>query len=247
MTEAERNKIWRDPMPGWTVARWAGVLGIASTAVQVIGSITFIAAGTPLSSFADPQRVLDHVRHGRILIGLSVILFLTGLTLTFGFVAALWEVLNSARSKHRWLATTMLVSGSAGLVMACVAFGLVGVAVAEAGTVGAAAGSVRTLFEAGGVLGAAPALIPFAVFLGAAGYAIAETRILPRWTAVIGWVASVLLMIASLSLLGGTNPAAFWSATGLVTDAAALLFYVWTVATSIALLRLPQQVRVGRD
>jgi hypothetical protein len=220
----------------WSVARWAGALGIAGSVLQLLAFIPFFVAGPP-PSLANAQKVLAYVKHGEAALATAVLLFFIGFALYLGFFAAFREVLNASPSKHRWLATATLLAGGASIAISYVGLGLAGAAVAEAaGT--AEAASVRTLFEASAVLGSAPALIPIAFFLGVAGSAVAETRALPRWIAVTAWVASVLVFIASFSLYGGNDTTAFWSATGLVGILALLPLYIWTLATSIVLLRL---------
>ncbi|HLQ61413.1 MAG TPA: hypothetical protein VK131_06090 [Candidatus Acidoferrales bacterium] len=76
-----------------------------------------------------------------------------------------------------------------------------------------------------------------AFYLGAAGSLGATTGILPRWLALVGWIGAVLVLIAAFSAYGGSDPAAFWSANGIVTALALLPLYVWTLGASVAFLR----------
>lgn len=222
-------------MADWSVARWAGALGIAGSVLQLIAFIPFLVAGSP-PSLADAQKVVSYIRHADAALATAVLLFFVGFALYLGFFAAFREVLNAAPTKHRWLATAMLLSGGASIAISYVGLGLVAAAVAEAAG-NAEPASVRTLFEASAVLGNAPALIPIAFFLGVAGSAIAETRAMPRWIAITAWVASILVFIACFSLYAGNDTTAFWSATGLVGIVALLPLYIWTLATSIVLIR----------
>src|SRR5438270_13772474 len=106
--------------------------------------------------------------------------------------------------------------------MGYVALGLALVTVAEAAGASPDPGSVRSLFEAAGILGGAPTLVPVAFYLGAAGSAGAITRVLPTWLAWVAWIGSVLVLIASFSAYGGNDDIAFWSANGIVTILALL-------------------------
>ena len=96
--------------------------------------------------------------------------------------------------------------------------------------------------ELSGLFGGAPSLVPLAFFLGAAGSLGAMTKILPRWLALVGWMGSVVALIAAFSAYGASDPTAFWSASGMVTILAFLPFWVWTVGASIVFLRRKEGV-----
>jgi hypothetical protein len=77
-----------------------------------------------------------------------------------------------------------------------------------------------------------------AVLLGAAGYAIARTRLLPRWAARAAYVIAAVNLAFVPSLYFGTDATQFYSAVGWGNTAltGSLISY-WTLAVGIALLR----------
>ncbi|HEX9098332.1 MAG TPA: hypothetical protein VF956_02460 [Candidatus Dormibacteraeota bacterium] len=225
-------------MNGWSVVRWTGLLGLAGTAFQLVAFAFLFATGLP-PTFDDTARVLAYVKDAHFALTTATLLFFIGFALVIGFNAGLRALAVAAAADHEWLATTTFAAGLATLVLG---FAGVGLLLADAAIVAgnhADAAQVRTLFETSGVLGGAPLLVPVAFYLGAAASLGATTRILPRWLAIVGWVGSVLVLIASLSAYGGSDPAAFWSAGGMVTILALLPLYVWTLGASVAFVRRP--------
>jgi hypothetical protein len=223
-------------MSGWSVVRWTGILGLAAMVLQVLAVIIFSAGGLP-PAFDDANKVLAYLKNGHIAFTTSLILFFIGFALFIGFLAGFRSIATATAPDHEWLATTTLAAGIANTVIAFVSLGLILASTSIAASSHPDAAVVRTLYETSGVLGAAPALVPLAFYLGAAGSLVATTGILPRWLALVGWIGSVLALIASLSSYGGSDPAAFWSANGFVTFLALLPLYVWTVGASVVLLR----------
>jgi hypothetical protein len=219
-------------MSGWTVVRWTGALGLSAVVAQLVAVIAFSAAGLP-PSFNDATKVLAYMKNGHILFTTSLLLFFVGLTLFLGFIAGLRSVAVAAAADHEWLATTTLAAGVAMTVIAIVSLGLILASTAIAASSHSDAGLVRVLYETSGVLGAAPSLVPLAFYLGAAGSLVAMTKILPHWLALVGWIGSVLVLIATLSAYGGSDPAVFWSANGFVAFLALLPLYVWTLGASV--------------
>ena len=110
-------------------------------------------------------------------------------------------------------------------------------AVAIAASSHADAAQIRLSFEIERLLGGAPWLVPAAFYLGAAGSLGAMTKILPRWLALVGWIGSVLVLIAAFSAYGASDTLAFWSPNGSVTILAFLPFWVWTLGASVVFLR----------
>ena len=223
-------------MAGWNVVRWTGVLGLASMVMQLVAIIFFSAAGLP-PGFDDATKILAYAKNGHILITTSLIFFFIGFALFIGFIAALRSVAVAAGADHEWLATTTFAAGVVITVIAFMSLGLILTSTAIATSSHADAAMVRVLFETSGVLGGAPSLVPLAFFLGTAGSLVATTGILPRWLALLGWIGSILVLIATFSAYGGSDPLGFWSANGLVTVLALIPLYIWTLGASVALLR----------
>lgn len=228
-------------MSGWSVVRWTGALGLASVVVQLVGFIFGFSAGsTP--DFNDANKLLAYAKSAHFSDTTALFLFLVGLSLFIGFLAGFRAIAVSATPQHEWLATTALAAGLAITVLTLAGLGLGLAGLALAGSSHADAAQVRLMAELSGVLGGAPSLVPMAFFLGAAGSLGAMTRILPRWLALVGWIGSVLVLIAAFSVYGASNPSGFWSANGLVTVLALLPLYVWTVGASVAFVRQKESV-----
>ena len=230
-------------MRGWTVVRWTGALGLASVVAQLLALALFAAAGLP-PGFDDATKVLDYVRGGHFVLTTSLILLFIAFALLLGFSAGLRAIAVAAAADQEWLATTTLAAGiaTAGIGFAGLGLTLTSLAVAVSGH--ADASLVRGLFEASGVIGGAPTLVPLAFYLGAAGSLGATARILPRWLALEAWIGSALVFLACFSAYGGSDVTAFWSANGLVTILALLPFYLWMLGASVALLRAHAQAEV---
>ncbi len=223
-------------MIGWSVVRWTGVLGLAGTVLQLVGFVFFFASGVP-PAIDDAAKDLAYVRGAHFALTTAVILFVIGFTLLIGFNAGLRAVAVAAAADHEWLATATLAAGVVTIAMGLAGAGLALADLAIAVSSHADAALVRALFETFFTIGGAPTLIPVAFYLGAAGSLGATTGILPRWLALVGWIGSVLVLIAASSAYGGSDPNAFWSANGIVTVLALLPLFVWTLGASVVFLR----------
>ena len=223
-------------MSGWSVVRWSGFLGLAAIAAQVLATIVGSAGGSELS-IDDATKFLAQVKSSHFASTTVLILFFIGYSLYIGFIAGLRAIAVAAAPEHEWLATTTFGAGIAITVIALVDLGLGLTALAIAASSHADAAQVRLLFEVERVLGGAPWLVPAAFYLGAAGSLGAATKILPRWLALVGWIGSVLMLIAAFSAYGASNPTAFWAANGSVTILAFLPFWVWTLCAAVVFVR----------
>jgi hypothetical protein len=226
-------------MSGWSVVRWTGALGLASIVLQVLTYIVFTATAPPTAGFAidDANKMLAYVKNWHFGYTTGLLLGFIGLALFIGFIAGLRAIAVTAAADREWLATTMFGAGIALTVITFVAGGLGISANAIAASHHPDAAQVRMLFEAVGMVGGPPWLVAAALFLGAAGSLGSITGILPRWLALVGWIGSVLTLIAAFSAYGGSDPTAFWSPDGTVTTLAVLPFWVWTLGASIVFLR----------
>jgi hypothetical protein len=226
---------------GWSVVRWTGVVGLAAIVVQVVGVVFASAAGSA-PSVNDPTKLLAYAKSSHFALTTVELLFLMGFTLFIGFIAGLRAIAATAAPNYEWLATTTYGAGVAITVIGLISTGLALAVIAIAASSHAEAAQIRLLFETERVLGGAPGLVPAAFFYGAAGSLGAVTKILPRWLALVGWIGSLLALVAAFSAYGGGDPAAFWSANGSVTILAFLPFWVWTVSASVVFLRQKKSV-----
>jgi hypothetical protein len=228
-------------MSSWSVVRWTGVLGLAAIIVQLVAFIVSFAGGVP-PAIDDANKLLAYAKNAHFAIATALILFFIGLSLFIGFIAGLRAVAVAAAADHEWLATATFGAGLAITVMGFVSLGLLLADLAIAVSSHADAAIVRALAETSGVVGGPPALVPTAVFLGAAGWLGATTKILPRWLALVGWIGAVLVLIAAFSAYAGSDPAAFWSPNGIINALAGLPLVVWTLGASVVFLRQKEGV-----
>jgi hypothetical protein len=230
-------------MSGWSVVRWTGFLGVAAIVAQLVGSIAGSAGGSQ-PSIDDATKFLAYAKTSHFGSTTVLLLFFVGYSLFLGFIAGLRAIAVAAAPEQEWLATTMFGAGIAITAVALVDLSLGLTALAIATSTHADAALVRLLFEIEGVIGGAPWLVPAAFFVGTAGSLGAATRILPRWLALVGWIGSVLMLIAAFSAYGPSNPSAFWAANGSVTLLAFLPFWVWTLCAAVVFVR--QKGKVAR-
>ena len=223
-------------MSGWSVVRWTGVLGVAAIAAQLVG-VVFASVGGSTPSVDDPAKLLAIAKSSHFAVTTVELLFVIGFSLFIGFVAGLRAIAVAAAPEHEWLATATFGAGIAITVIGLVGAGVTLALIAIAASSHADAAEIRLLFEIERLLGGAPWLVPAAFFFGAAGSLSAATKILPRWLALVGWIGSVVALIAAFSAYGTSDPAMFWSANGSVTIVAFLPFWVWTLCASVVFLR----------
>jgi hypothetical protein len=154
------------------------------------------------------------------------------------FMSGLSHLVRDADRSFEWLASLAYGAG-----LSFVAVALVSVAL-EAGVVfGTPDGSVDPTTDGplahGNMLihGSIKRMLT-AIYLGAAGYAVSHTRLLPNW---LGWAAYAIALFNLFflpSLYFGTDPTQFYSAHGWGNSAFAGSFLMyWILAASIVLLR----------
>jgi hypothetical protein len=226
---------------GWSVARWTGVLGLAAIVVQLGGAVAGSVAGQA-PGLDDASKILAYAKNSHFTLTFVPVLFVIGFALFIGFIAGLRAVAVAAAPEHEWLATATFGAGIAITVIALVQPGLSLAALAIATSTHADAAVIRLLFEMDTVLGGAPFLVPAAFFLGAAGSLGAITKVLPRWLALVGWIGSVVALIAAFSAYAPSDTTAFWSPNGTVVILAFLPYWVWTVGASVVFLRREEGV-----
>jgi hypothetical protein len=154
------------------------------------------------------------------------------------FIAGLACLIRRAGVRYEWLASLVLGAGLMYVTVTLVAISL------EAGVVldnpdGTVDPTVDGPVAHANMLlhGSVPRLLT-AVMLIAAGYAILQSGVLPRWAGRSAYVLAAINLAFVPSLFFGDDAAQFYSAVGWGTaaTAAALLLY-WVLAVGIAVLR----------
>jgi len=158
----------------------------------------------------------------------------------FGFVVVLAgfrHLIRQARPEHEWLATLVFGVGVLLVTIELVADGLEAGAALDTVAKGEPT-VVRGLMEASFPLYGAIGMIMSALLLASAGYATLVTGVLRRWTGWFAYAGAAINLAIAPSILGGTDPTAFWSASGYVTFIPQVAMVVWFLVASISMLRL---------
>jgi hypothetical protein len=97
--------------------------------------------------------------------------------------------------------------------------------------------AVKALTEAGFGAGFTGVWLFASLCIATASYALHRSKLLPSWTAWLGYLVAALNLITSLAIFGGGNGAAIGGVNLLI---GALPLVVWAASISIVMLRTPQ-------
>jgi hypothetical protein len=146
---------------------------------------------------------------------------IAAITLALPFIAYLCSLLRQAEGPDGWLATTAFAAGITGIVLK-LASGVPDLVIHR--THLAAGTQLNTAFGAIGDGLTVLALYPLALFCAATAIIAFRTRALPRWLSTGAAISAAALVINGAILGAEAVPAL-------------LLFLLWTVLTSVYLLR----------
>lgn len=216
-------------MNGRRMERVAGVGGIAGLLLIVGANVGL--GGTPAADAA-PAEVLAFFTAQRTPLLVGVVLFALGYVLLLTLGAAIRQRLRAAGDTSGMpdlafgASLWTIVIGTVGqLAVGAAAFRAPELDAATAQTMS----DVATLSFT--VIGAA-----FAGFIGAASISAGATRAWPRWLTWVGAVAAVLNLAKLFTLFATTGPLA---PEGLLTFAALISIWVWTIAVGVVLVVRP--------
>lgn len=144
---------------------------------------------------------------------------LLALLLFIPFLAYLWSLLRTVDAPGRWLSTTALCAGLTALTVKLM--GVLPDIIARRGEVD---GALETTLTRLGEVSFIASLPPLGLCMAAIAAIVVRTHALPTW---LGWAAAAVapLLVANGFDLGAEFGPAF------------LLFLVWTLLTSVVLLR----------
>lgn len=217
------------------------------TGFSALASVALWLAIFPLYTMADPSVSLyDGAAVARDFLRLrSVVLtrILLGLALyptLLVFAVGLRELIRRHDAQFEWVGTLLVAAMAVWLGVTLVANGLEG-GVALDALQGGGDPSVARALTMGYLLiyNGSIAFMMTALFLGAAGYAISSTGILPRWTAWLAY-SSAFLCVACIPAMyaGPVDSMGFYNAAGwgaaLIANFPPLL---WFLAVGIVLVR----------
>jgi hypothetical protein len=144
---------------------------------------------------------------------------LAGILFLIPFLAYLWSVLRRAEGEGGWLATTML---GAGLVDLSIKLGSAapGLAAKEMAEETPLHTALHDMNSASFIL----SLLPLSVLTAAFAIVTLKTGVLPRWLGWMGAITAGALLVNGMALGAEFGPGF-------------LLFLIWTVTTSVVLVR----------
>jgi hypothetical protein len=157
--------------------------------------------------------------------GARAVAGIAALTLVLPFFAYLCSLLRQAEGTHGWLSSTALAAGITGITLKLTS-GVPELAMQRAHVADGTALHKTLDALAGGAT--VLCLYPLAVFCAATAIVALRTHVLPRWLGVGAAITAAALAINGCFLNADTVPAL-------------LLFALWTLLTSIALLRTTRQ------
>lgn len=193
------------------------------TGMFAVASVVLWLAIFPLYTVGDPPVSLSdgaalaheffrirNVVFTRILLGLA--LYVTLMV----FAVGLRDLIRRADAEYEWVGTLLVVAMAVWTGVTLVANGLEGSAALDTLSGNADPSVVRAL-TMGYLLiyNGSIAFIMTALFLGAAGYATLATGILPRWTGLLAYAATLLCVMSIPAMYGGpVDPGGFYNAGG---------------------------------
>jgi uncharacterized protein DUF4386 len=218
--------------------RWASWAGIAGIVCYVIGIALFLVGGQPPDPANGEQFAAYAQRNANVFVAIALA-FSTGFTLGLVFGLGLRDLIRSAGERFAPLANLFLVANVAALAVAYVgSIFLMATGMEASGKPDI--GALRALFDGVGAAYGPGGIFPIVLLLATGSAGIQRSGVLPRWTATVGWVATVLNVIAIPSAFGGSDPNVFYSAGGLAPVALGLLpLSIWVVCVAVAILRQP--------
>ncbi|MCX4766501.1 hypothetical protein OG562_37130 [Streptomyces sp. NBC_01275] len=199
--------------------RLTGLAGIAAAAALIVEvPLYFVYSGPP-----PDVNVLS-----RLLVGIVALAFLVV------FVTAFRELVKRVDPAHEWVGSLAFATGLVYATVTLVSSGL------EAGAVIAVDRPIDPTIDVSGtyVLYGSISRLMLALFLTSFGYAVARTRLLPRWTGRSAYVLAAVNLAFVPSLFFGNDPAFFYAANGWGTTAlmGAILSY-WLLALGVSVHR----------
>ncbi|MEV6279503.1 hypothetical protein [Nocardia sp. NPDC051832] len=206
-------------MDSTTIRTATGAAGLIATALTLVElPLYFVYAGPPP----------DWNVFTRSLFGL------TGLTLFVVFMSGLRYLVKAHAPQYEWAGGLVTAAGLMWITIAFVAMGL------EVGAVIEAPEPIDPTITVTGtyILYGSISKLLMALFLGAFGFVMSKTRLLPAWTARSAYLLAVIQLLFVPSLFFGNNPANFYAANGWGTTATmGGLIMLWLLAISVTLLR----------
>lgn len=210
----------------WPLERIAAACGIPF----VIGSVVANAlpGATPLRHAA-PEKFLAFFAHNQTKITAAFLLITIAVFFYLPYLGVLWRTFRTAEREPAWLVTVLLAAAIA-MSAISVADNAFWAAAAYRAHQGLSPDLARTLFDLGSIF--YMPWLPLSVYLAAAAALIFRTGVFRRW---LGWSAAIACPLVLLTGLRGHGGVVSYFV--LAGHAGLVVFVIWTVATSIILMR----------
>ena len=224
--------------------RMTGAFALTSVVLWLLIFPLYMAADPSVSLYDGDSIIQDFLRirnivFTRILLGLA--LYVTLMIFSVG----LRDLIRKANPDYEWVGTLTVMAMSVWVAVTLVANGLEG-GIALDTLRGNGDPSVARALTMGYLLiyNGSIAFVMTAFFLAVAGYATFATKILPRWT---GWLAYIATLLCVLSIpamyYGPVDPSGFYNAGGwgaaIIANFPPLL---WFLMVGISLIRKRRSV-----
>lgn len=221
--------------------RWTGAFGVASFVMFLLALPLYFLGPQPITRLQDTVQFSDSVRRASTFIFTRATLvdpLIMACLLVF--LAGFRRLIRQARPDDEGVATLVFGAGLVAFTLELVGDALEGSAALDT-SVKADPSVVRALMEGSFTFYGAIGLIMSALLLASAGYAIVESRVLPRWTGWVAYASAVVNLVAAPSIFGGTDYTGFYTATGWVTFIGQAAMTIWFLIASVSLLVVKQE------
>ena len=217
--------------------RFAGWTGIITVICFIVGTGFFFAAGPP-QDVTDTGKLVAYYHRSSGLLITAVLFYSVAFTLWLVFTLGVRDLVRGAGTVWVSIANVYYILSVASAVVPLAGSALLVSAIGDA--MGKADPSaVRGLAEGGvaayGAIDYVPLALSFAVF----AWAVGRTKVLPGWTALIGWAAAILNAVSIPMAFAGTSTS-FYSQFGLGPFLLSFLpILIWSSVVAIQMIRRP--------
>jgi len=218
------------------VRRWTGAFGIAAFVVFLV-ALPLYFIGPPAILPQDPGFANYVANTSNFIITRATLADPLLISCFLVFLAGFRHLIRQARPDFEWISTLIFGAGLLYITLQLIADALQGAAALDA-AVGADPSVLRALFEGSTPLYGSVGLIPESFLLAFAAYAILVTGVLPKWTAWLAFVGTIIVLADAPTIYLGFSGLTLGVA-GLFSAIAEFWTPVWILSASISLIRKP--------
>lgn len=210
------------------VRRWVGVSSFAVVGLMLLEGARAMLLGTR-PALDDAAALAEY--QAATAVGMLTVVTIDAFLMTalIVFLGGFRQLVTQARAELRWVADIGFGAGIVFVAVTLVGDAMAGGAALDTQGATADASAIRALTEGHILMFGVVGGVLTALVMGASGFLVIATGILPRWTGVVAFVcAGTNLLTVPTSFLG-TDPDHWASAGGTATTAFATMpFLLWT-------------------